>query len=427
MEEPLKILPAALRKVPSLKYAFAIAAVAEVVTLIAGFQHDLRIAVFGTVLMIILMSVFVVFSNLATAKTLVPSLMLPALVLAWFSVLLLIATSSLLMSSYFFNWPNPLSQYSALAYVSDRPIVLERPITPTNPVVTGTPKPIPAPVNVRTATLDNRPISQDQCTSSTPCVGLIRGSTLTVTLTRPGYAAAFIQDGKRFYNQEGRTFIDNEIENETQLWPGTETSLRPTYKLWIVTSETQLPASSDSTALSQLPNGINGQVYGPIALRTDIVSVGPDNPNHEPVVNATPLPPVHDLVRDVQFTNNGLIVLNQQPDRLLFHGSSGWAEGANRNPFDITRLPILRIDYHAASDCIIYLELKNGRLETLASNVTNNNMPKYQLQLPSSRSHQVFNLSRNLQRVTGNTIVTSAAFSDPTEEVTITSLKFTAE
>lgn len=106
---PVKLLKDAQKAVPAVKYASGIAGVASVVALVAGIQIDLRIAFFGIVVVLGLMFVLLVFSTLvAHAGT---ELMDLAKTAAWSFVILVVVTSTLLMTSYFFSWPRSIESY----------------------------------------------------------------------------------------------------------------------------------------------------------------------------------------------------------------------------------------------------------------------------------------------------------------------------
>lgn len=103
---PLGILRNAIKAVPAVKFALGVAGIAAAVALIAGLITDLRVAVFGIIIMFGLMAVLVVFSNLVRIAS--RDLKLSAKLLAWASVLLTIATSFFMFTGFFFNWPRPL-------------------------------------------------------------------------------------------------------------------------------------------------------------------------------------------------------------------------------------------------------------------------------------------------------------------------------
>jgi len=106
---PLQLLRDAQKAVPAVRYAVGVAGIAAVVAIVAGFELDFRIAVFGTVIILGLMFVLVVFSALAAHAG--ASLVYLALFAGWCFSLLTVATSTLLMTSYFFSWPRSIESY----------------------------------------------------------------------------------------------------------------------------------------------------------------------------------------------------------------------------------------------------------------------------------------------------------------------------
>lgn len=107
---PFRILKEAIKVVPAVKYALGIAGVASVIAIVAGFKIDYRIAVFGTIIMIGLMLLLLIFSNAASPQN-KRSLRLPSLVLTWSFLLLIICSTTLLSTSFFFSWPQELAFY----------------------------------------------------------------------------------------------------------------------------------------------------------------------------------------------------------------------------------------------------------------------------------------------------------------------------
>jgi len=105
----LGLIRSATKAVPAVRYALAVAGIGAAVALIAGFTIDLRVAVFGIIILFVFMAVMVVFARLASVAA--GSLHLLAMVLAWAAVVLVISTSVLLLTSVFFNWPLPLSRW----------------------------------------------------------------------------------------------------------------------------------------------------------------------------------------------------------------------------------------------------------------------------------------------------------------------------
>jgi hypothetical protein len=106
---PYSILKEAIKAVPAVRYAMGIAGIVAVVAIVRGFSVSYRVAVLGTVVMLILMTVLVTFARLSTAG---PAFFFwPAAVLTWFSLVLVIATAGLLFSSVFFQKPIDLRSW----------------------------------------------------------------------------------------------------------------------------------------------------------------------------------------------------------------------------------------------------------------------------------------------------------------------------
>jgi hypothetical protein len=108
---PIQLLKDAIRAVPAVRYALGVAGVASVIAIIAGFQIDYKVAVFGTIIIFGLMFILLIFSGFASSAS---SNVKPlALTLAWGFVVLTISASLFLLSSYFFQWPRSLEAYVA--------------------------------------------------------------------------------------------------------------------------------------------------------------------------------------------------------------------------------------------------------------------------------------------------------------------------
>jgi len=101
---PNTVLKTAIRAVPAVKYALGVAGVLSVVAIVTlGWRLDPSVAVFGTVLMFVLMTVLLVFTRIVAANAAV--FILPVLWFVWSSTLLCIGTAILLFMSVFFKWP----------------------------------------------------------------------------------------------------------------------------------------------------------------------------------------------------------------------------------------------------------------------------------------------------------------------------------
>lgn len=105
----LSILREAIKAVPATKYALAVAGVVAAIAIIKSLSVDLRVAGFGTVIMLIMMAGFVVFARVAALGR--GDLRLPALVLTWFALALIIAISIVLFTSVLFKEPIDLQEW----------------------------------------------------------------------------------------------------------------------------------------------------------------------------------------------------------------------------------------------------------------------------------------------------------------------------
>jgi hypothetical protein len=122
---PLLILQEAIKAVPSVKYALGVAGVSATVAIILGLLKDPKIAVWGTLIVIGLMFILVIFSyaaqDLPSKKWMVASL-------AWAVTTLFILALASLFTSLVFGVPQQLASYIA-------------PIAPTPNLASPTPTP----------------------------------------------------------------------------------------------------------------------------------------------------------------------------------------------------------------------------------------------------------------------------------------------
>jgi Tfp pilus assembly protein PilF len=99
-------LKEAIRRVPAMKYALAVAGILAVVGLAGAFRISSSVAAFGAVIILVLMVAMVIFARLTTVRP--GKLVAPALVMMWSFLLLTIATAFLLFTCAFVRWPKPL-------------------------------------------------------------------------------------------------------------------------------------------------------------------------------------------------------------------------------------------------------------------------------------------------------------------------------
>jgi hypothetical protein len=106
---PTGLIGGAIKAVPAVKYALGVGGIAAVVAIVAGFKISLAVAVFGVIVMLALMFVLVIFSKFSQSAS--ESFKSLSLVLAWTFVFLTISAATLLVTSFFWNWPRPLGTY----------------------------------------------------------------------------------------------------------------------------------------------------------------------------------------------------------------------------------------------------------------------------------------------------------------------------
>jgi hypothetical protein len=100
---PYELLRAAIKAVPAVKYALAVGGIVAVIAIVAGWKIDFRIAVFGVVVMLVLMTAMVVFAHLA--KESASTFRAPAVVFMWFALVLTMASGLAVFLSVFLGWP----------------------------------------------------------------------------------------------------------------------------------------------------------------------------------------------------------------------------------------------------------------------------------------------------------------------------------
>lgn len=96
-----------------------IAGLIAVIAIVKGFGIDYRVAVFGAVIMLVLMAMLVVFAKLAAKRESV--FHWPAIIFTWFALILIIATAIALFTSVF--WGRPLElRYKGPSSSIDTPL-----------------------------------------------------------------------------------------------------------------------------------------------------------------------------------------------------------------------------------------------------------------------------------------------------------------
>ena len=101
---PGELLKDALKSVPQLKWALGVAGILAIIAIVVGgWKINPMIAVFGTIVMLVLMVVLVIFARLSTATAV--EFRWAVQVFMWASLCLTIAAAGLLFTSVFFSWP----------------------------------------------------------------------------------------------------------------------------------------------------------------------------------------------------------------------------------------------------------------------------------------------------------------------------------
>lgn len=109
--DPFGLLKQAVKAVPAVRYAVGVAGIAAVVALVLGLQLRPQVAVFGTLIVIALMFVLVVFSRFA-GQAQHSDFVGPARTLVWFYTLAIVTATTLFVTSYFFHTPLDLGHQS---------------------------------------------------------------------------------------------------------------------------------------------------------------------------------------------------------------------------------------------------------------------------------------------------------------------------
>jgi hypothetical protein len=102
----LRIVRESIKAVPAMKYALAVAGILAVVAMVGAFKLTPQTAVFGAVLVLVLMVAVVIFARLTTTAS--RHFFLPVLIMTWAFLIVTVATALLLFTSAFFQWPRGL-------------------------------------------------------------------------------------------------------------------------------------------------------------------------------------------------------------------------------------------------------------------------------------------------------------------------------
>jgi hypothetical protein len=99
----ISLIRQAIKAVPAVRYALGVAGIFAVIAIVKVFDLNYRVAVFGAIVMFVLMTVLVIFARLAAERK--GDFRLPALTFTWFALILTMATALALFTSVFVGWP----------------------------------------------------------------------------------------------------------------------------------------------------------------------------------------------------------------------------------------------------------------------------------------------------------------------------------
>lgn len=102
----LRILKESIRAVPAMKYALAVAGIISVVAMVGALKVSPQVAVFGAIIILVLMVATVIFAKLTAVAP--RHFFLPVQVMMWSFLVVTVATALLLFTCAFFQWPKGL-------------------------------------------------------------------------------------------------------------------------------------------------------------------------------------------------------------------------------------------------------------------------------------------------------------------------------
>jgi hypothetical protein len=140
---PASFLKQAIKAVPAVRYALGVAGIIAVIAIVKGYGLGFRVAVFGAVIMLVLMTMLVVFARAVADRK--SDFHLPALVFTWFALILTVATATALFFSVFWNHPldfrkDQSPQPGSTINEKQKPEAPAASRTTSNPAVTNTPQ-----------------------------------------------------------------------------------------------------------------------------------------------------------------------------------------------------------------------------------------------------------------------------------------------
>jgi len=120
---PASLLKQAINAVPAVKYALGIGGIIAVIAIVSSFGIGFPVALFGTIVMLVLNGGLVIFAKLAGQAS--SSFRAPALVFTWFSLILFMAVAVALFTSVF--WGNPVELRNLLGVKAIEPKAVTAP------------------------------------------------------------------------------------------------------------------------------------------------------------------------------------------------------------------------------------------------------------------------------------------------------------
>lgn len=123
--QELGVLREAIKAVPAVRYALAVAGLGAVVALVGTFVRDLRVAFFGVIAILILSVGVILFARLSSLSSLV-FFRYPLIAVTWLCIVLIFGNAILLTTSVFFGQPQDLTGWitgSAQAAAADDSLV----------------------------------------------------------------------------------------------------------------------------------------------------------------------------------------------------------------------------------------------------------------------------------------------------------------
>jgi hypothetical protein len=105
---PISALKEAIKAVPAMKYAVAVLGLVAVVAIAAAWRVNFKVAVFGAVIILILMVSVLLFARLTALRA--GLFLVPAMILLYTFVTLTVGTGVLLFTAAAFKWPPALNE-----------------------------------------------------------------------------------------------------------------------------------------------------------------------------------------------------------------------------------------------------------------------------------------------------------------------------